>query len=58
MLLFSKILLVISGLLFIFDGVFIIQKKPNILNPDWPLPCPLLYICFGIGLVLYIISGG
>lgn len=58
MLLLSKILLVISGLIFIVDGVFIIQGKPNIINKEWPLPCPLLYILFGLGLVLYIISGG
>jgi len=58
MLLFAKILLVISGFFLILDGIFIIAGVPNFINPEWGLPCPIVLIILGLGLTLYIISGG
>ena len=58
MLLFSKILLVIAGIGLIVDGIFIIAGLPNIVNPAWPLPCPVILILLGLGIILYILSGG
>ncbi len=57
MLLLSKILLVIAGLFLILDGIFIIADIPNFLNPDWGLPCPLIFIALGLGIILFIFSG-
>lgn len=58
MLLFSKILLVIAGIGLVVDGIFIIAGLPNIVNPAWPLPCPVILILLGLGIILYILSGG
>ncbi len=60
MLAFSKILLVVSGLLLVFDGILIVAGIPNPLF-GWPLPCPVTLILLGLGLVLFTIadrSGG
>lgn len=54
----SKVLLVVSGIGLIIDGIFMIAGLPNIVNPAWPLPCPIVLILLGLGLILYIISGG
>ena len=54
----SKVLLLISGFFLIIDGIFIIAGLPNIINPEWPLPCPLVIIMLGLGIVLFILSGG
>lgn len=57
MLALSKVLLVIAGLFLILDGIFIIAGIPNIVNPAWSLPCPLVLILLGAGIVLFILSG-
>lgn len=57
MLSLAKILLVIAGLFLILDGIFIIAGRPNFVNAEWGLPCPIVLIILGLGLVLYIFSG-
>ena len=53
----AKVLLALSGLFLIVDGVYIILDKPNFINADWGLPCPIVLIMLGLGLVLDILSG-
>ena len=48
----SKILLVIAGLLLIFDAALMATGTPNPLF-GWPLPCPLTLIILGGGIVLF-----
>jgi hypothetical protein len=52
----SKLLLVIAGALFILDGILAMAGIPNIINPDWGLPCPLTMLALGAGLILYIFA--
>ena len=48
----SKILLVVSGLLLIFDAALMATGRPNPLF-GWPLPCPLNLTILGVGIVLF-----
>ncbi len=48
----SRILLVIAGLLLIFDAALMATGKPNPLF-GWPLPCPVTLIILGSGIVLF-----
>jgi hypothetical protein len=55
MLITSRWLLGLSGLFLIYDAVNIILGRPNVIK-GWPLPCPLVYIALGAGLILFIFS--
>ena len=48
----ANVFLLIAGILFLFDVVLIIAKRPNPVNKNWPLPCPVTLACLGIGLIL------
>ncbi len=58
MMAFSKIFLGVSAIILIADGIKTILGMPNFVNPDWPFPCPLNMIVLGLGIVLFVISGG
>ncbi|MDD5311450.1 MAG: hypothetical protein PHO26_00245 [Dehalococcoidia bacterium] len=53
MLLASKVLLVIAGLLLILDAVLMVAHIPNPLF-GWPLPCPLTLVVLGLGIILFV----
>ncbi len=53
----TKILLTISGLLLIFDAYLMAAKKPNQLNPNLPLPCPVTLAFLGAGLISAVCTG-
>ena len=48
----ANIFLLIAGILFLLDVFLILTKRPNPLNKDWSLPCPITLGCLGIGLIL------
>ena len=52
MLLAAQIILIITGLLLIGDMVFLVTHRPNPINKEWPLPCPLTIILLGVGVIL------
>ena len=52
MLLASQIILIIAGVLLVGDAIFMITKRPNPINKDWPFPCPITLILLGIGIIL------
>ena len=51
MLLASKILLIIAGLLLLVDASFMIARRPNPIK-GWPLPCPVTLVVLGLGVIL------
>ena len=55
MLLASQIILIIAGVLLIYDAVLMITHRPNPIK-GWPLPCPIALIYLGVGIILYIIT--
>lgn len=55
MLLASQIILIVAGVLLLFDAVLIIAKRPNPIK-QWPLPCPLTLIALGVGIILFSIA--
>jgi len=52
MLMASKILLIVAGILLVIDAVFMAAGIPNPLF-GWPLPCPVTLVALGVGLVLF-----
>lgn len=52
MLLASKWILIVAGLLLVLDSVAIIAGVPNPLF-GWPMPCPITLALLGAGLVLF-----
>ncbi len=56
MLKLSKILLIVAGLLLVFDGFLMFAGLPNPLF-GLPLPCPVTLILLGLGLILFMLSG-
>lgn len=47
----SRILLIIAGLLLIYDAVLMATGRPNPLG--WPLPCPITLTALGAGILLF-----
>ena len=56
MLLASQIILIIAGVLALFDVFLMIAHRPNPVK-TWPLPCPMTMLFLGIGLILFSLSG-
>jgi len=52
MLMASKILLIVAGILLVIDAILMAAGIPNPLL-GWPLPCPVTLAILGIGLVLF-----
>jgi len=48
----SKILLIIAGLLLIYDAILMAAGSPNPLR-GWPLPCPVTLTILGVGIILF-----
>ena len=48
----SKILLIIAGILLIFDAILMAAGIPNPLL-GWPLPCPITLTILGVGIILF-----
>ena len=55
MLLISSILLIIAGVLLLFDVFFMITHRPNPVK-SWPLPCPMSLLFLAIGIILLSIA--
>jgi len=51
MLLAAQILLIIAGVLLLYDAILIITRRPNPIK-GWPLPCPITLITLGVGVIL------
>jgi len=56
MLLASQILLIIAGVLLVFDAVLMALHRPNPVK-GWPLPCPVTLIFLGVGILIFSIAG-
>ncbi len=50
----SKLLVVVSGVIFVFSGIFIVATIPNLINPDWGLTCPFAFIFLGLSIILLV----
>jgi uncharacterized membrane protein YidH (DUF202 family) len=57
MLLAAQIILIIAGALLILDAILMFAHRPNLVNKNWPLPCPGTLIFLGVGLILYMVQG-
>ena len=55
MLLSSQILLILAGILLIYDAYLMFAHKPNPLK-GLPLPCPVTLIFLGVGVILLSIA--
>jgi len=55
MLLAAQILLIIAGVLLIYDAVLMFAHRPNPLK-GLPLPCPITLVFLGVGVILYSIA--
>ena len=55
MLLASYIILIIAGVLLLYDGVLMATHRPNPIK-GWPLPCPIALWVLGVGLILFSIA--
>jgi hypothetical protein len=55
MLLAAQILLIIAGVLLLYDAVLILTHRPNPIK-GWPLPCPIALIALGVGVILLSIA--
>ncbi len=51
----SRVLLIIAGLLLLFDAVLMATRTPNPLF-GWPLPCPITMVVLGLGVLLFSFS--
>ncbi len=56
MLLASQIILIIAGVLLLFDVFLMITHRPNP-KKDWPLPCPMTLLFLGVGVILFSVAG-
>jgi hypothetical protein len=56
MLLAAYILLIIAGILLIYDSILMFTRRPNPLK-GLPLPCPVTLVVLGVGLILLCIAG-
>jgi uncharacterized membrane protein YidH (DUF202 family) len=57
MLLASQIILIIAGALLLVDAAFMFARRPNPINKNWPLPCPVTLTFLGVGIILYMVQG-
>ena len=48
----SRVLLIMAGLLLLFDAVLMATRIPNPLF-GWPLPCPITMVVLGLGILLF-----
>lgn len=48
----SKWILIIAGVLLIYDSLLIFAGRPNPLS-GWPLPCPVTLVLLGVGILLF-----
>jgi hypothetical protein len=55
MLLASQIILIVAGILLLYDGVLMVTHRPNPIK-SWPLPCPVTLFLLGIGVILMSIA--
>ncbi len=55
MLLVSQIILIIAGLLALFDVFLMVTHRPNPVK-SWPIPCPMTMLFLGVGLILLSIA--
>jgi len=55
MLLTSQIILIIAGLLALFDVFLMVTHRPNPVK-SWPIPCPMTMLFLGVGLILLSIA--
>lgn len=56
MLLASQIVLIIAGVLALYDVFLMITHRPNPVK-SWPLPCPMTMLFLGVGLILMSVAG-
>jgi hypothetical protein len=56
MLLASQIILIIAGVLLLFDVFLMVTHRPNPVK-TWPLPCPMSLLFLGIGVILLSVAG-
>ena len=56
MLLASQIILIIAGVLALFDVFLMVTHRPNPVK-SWPIPCPMTMLFLGVGLILFSIAG-
>ncbi len=54
MLALAKILLVVAGVLLVYDAFLMFTGKPNPLK--LPLPCPVTLALLGLGLILFVFA--
>lgn len=55
MLLASQILLIIAGVLLLYDASLMFARRPNPLK-GMPLPCPVTLVVLGLGVLLFSIA--
>jgi hypothetical protein len=55
MLLASQLILIIAGVLALYDAFLMITHRPNPVK-GWPLPCPMTMLCLGVGIILLSIA--
>jgi hypothetical protein len=55
MLLAAQIILIIAGILLIYDAVLMFTHRPNPIK-GWPLPCPVTLVALGVGVILFSIA--
>lgn len=55
MLMVSKVLLVVAGVLLVMDAILLATGTPNLI-PSWPLPCPLTLAALGLVIILFVFS--
>jgi hypothetical protein len=52
----SKVVLIVAGVLLIFDAALMATGTPNPLF-GWPLPCPVTLVVLAVGIVLSVLGG-
>ena len=51
----SLVILIIAGVLALYDVFLMITHRPNPVK-NWPLPCPMTMLFLGVGLILFSIA--
>jgi hypothetical protein len=55
MLLAAQIILIIAGILLLYDAILMFAHRPNPIK-GMPLPCPVTLIFLGVGVILFSIA--